>query len=134
MLLVLLIAALAIAWLNRAAIIEQVPALAGIAELVDGRPLSPTAGLEIPRDKITYTRDASRMTVAGIVQNRLDRERPVPKLKLTIKDDAGAVIMSKSFDAKAATVPAAGKVEYETRLDNLPPEAKLLMVEFDTPP
>jgi predicted Zn finger-like uncharacterized protein len=134
MLLVLLIAALALAWYNRAAIVEQIPALGGLVDMADPKPLGPTAGLDIPRDKIVYTREANRMTVSGIVQNRLDRERPVPKLKLTIKDEVGKVLLAKSFDAKDSKVPANGKVDYETDIDNLPPEAKLLTVEFDIAP
>jgi predicted Zn finger-like uncharacterized protein len=133
MLLVLLIGALVVAWYNRAAIVEQIPALAGLVEIFDQKPLAATAGLDIPRDKIVYNRDASRITVSGIVQNRLDRERPVPKLKLTIKDDAGKVLTSKSFDAKQATVPAMGKVDYETVVENLSPDARMLTVEFDSP-
>jgi len=133
MLLVLLIAALVVAWYNRAAIVEQIPALASVVEAFDPKPLSATTGLDIPRDKIVYNRDVNRMTVSGIVQNRLDRERPVPKLKLTIKDDAGKVLMAKSFEAKQATVPAMGKVDYETVVENLSPDARMLTVEFDTP-
>ncbi len=133
MLLVLLIAALVVAWYNRTAIVEQIPALAGIFDTIDTKPLSATSGLDIPRDKIVYNRDVNRMTVSGIVQNRLDRERPMPKLKLTIKDDAGKILVAKSFDAKQATIPANGKVDYETVVENLPTEARMLTVEFDTP-
>jgi hypothetical protein len=72
--------------------------------------------------------------VAGIVQNKLDRERPVPKLKLTIKDSTGKVLLAKGFEAKEAKVPANGKVDYEIKIDNLPADASLLSVEFDSPP
>jgi predicted Zn finger-like uncharacterized protein len=133
MLLVLLIAALVVAWYNRAAIVEQIPALGGIAGVFDQQPLSPTSGLDIPRDKITYNRDANGITVAGIVQNKLDRERPVPKLKLTIKDSAGKVLLAKGFDAKESKVPANGKIDFEIKIDNLPADASLLSVEFDSP-
>jgi predicted Zn finger-like uncharacterized protein len=132
MLLVLLIGALVVAWYNRVAIVQQVPALAGIFEGVQPPPpASPTDGLDIPRDKITFNRDGNVITVAGIVQNRTDRERPVPRLKLTIKDSGGKVLLAQSFEAKQATAPANGKVDYEIKIDNLPPEASLLSVEFD---
>ena len=101
--------------------------------LEDQQPLAPTAGLDIPRDKITYNRDANLITVAGIVQNKLDRERAVPKLKLTIKDSAGKVLLAKGFDAKESKVPANGKIDFEIKIDNLPTDASLLSVEFDTP-
>ncbi len=132
MLLALLIAALVVAWYNRAALVEQVPGLARVFDMIEPPPpVSPAGGLDIPRDKITYTRDGSVITVAGIVQNRTDRERPVPRLKLTIKDGTGKVLMAKSFDAKESKVAANGKVDYEIKIDNLPPEASLLNVEFD---
>lgn len=131
MLLVLLIGALVVAWYNRAAIVQQFPALAGLLEPAPTPPPSPTDGLDIPRDKITYNRDGNVITVAGIVQNRTDRERKAPRLKLTIKDSTNKVLLVQSFDTKQATVPANGKVDYEIKIDNLPAEASQLSVEFD---
>lgn len=131
LLVMLLIGALAVAWYNRDTLAQRIN---GLDSLIDGifgsGALSTGAVLEIPADKITFSRDGAALLVKGVIVNASDAERDVPPLELVLGAARGGTVATHAFTAKAPRVAAKGTVDYETRVENVPAAAETMTVRF----
>lgn len=135
LLMLLLIAALAVAWYNRDTLAKRIN---GLDSLIDGvfgaGTLTTGAVLEIPADKITFTRDGAALIVRGTIVNASNSERDVPPLELVLGAARGGTVATHGFTAKEARIAAKGTVEYETRVENVPATAETMTVRFARTP
>jgi predicted Zn finger-like uncharacterized protein len=135
LLVLLLIGALAVAWYNRDTLASRI---SGLDSLIDGifgpTALTTTAVLEIPSERISFTRQDAALVVKGVIVNASDIEREVPPLELVLSAARGGTVTTHPFTAKANRVPAKGTVEYEARVENVPPAAETMTVRFARKP
>lgn len=135
LLVLLLVAALAVAWYNRDTLASRIN---GLDSLIDGvfgpGSLGTSAVLEIPADRISFNRDGQALVVKGVIVNASDAERDVPPLELVLGAARGGTVGTHPFTAKQAKVPAKGTVEYETRVENVPAAAETMTVRFARKP
>jgi predicted Zn finger-like uncharacterized protein len=135
LLVLLLIGALAVGWYNRETLAKRIN---GLDSLIDGifgaNALGTGAVLEIPSDRISFTRDGAALVVKGIIQNGSDSERDVPPLELVLGAARGGTVGTHAFTAKAPRVAAKGSVDYETRVENVPAAAETMTVRFARTP
>lgn len=135
LLVLLLVAALAVAWYNRDTLAKRINGLDALIDGVFGAgTLSTGAVLDIPADKITFTRDGTALVVRGTIVNNSAAERDVPPLELVLGAARGGTVGTHGFTAKAARIPAKGTVEYETRVENVPAAAETMTVRFAKSP
>jgi predicted Zn finger-like uncharacterized protein len=131
LLLLLLIAALAVAWYNRETLAARI---SGLDSLIDGvfgpTALGTSAVLEIPSDRIVFSREGTALLVKGVIVNASDSERDVPPLELVLGTASRGTVATHAFTAKAPKVAAKGTVDYETRVENVPATAETMTVRF----
>ncbi|MGE0153412.1 MAG: DUF3426 domain-containing protein [Reyranellaceae bacterium] len=131
LLMLLLIGALAVAWYNRDTLAARVK---GLDSLIDGifgpGTLGTGAVLEIPPERIDFTREGTALVVKGIIVNASDTEREVPPLELILGAARGGTVGTHSFTAKSPRIAAKGTIEYETRIENVPAAAETMTVRF----
>jgi predicted Zn finger-like uncharacterized protein len=131
LLVLLLIGALAVAWYNRDTLVKRIDGLdALIGGVMGPDALSAAASLEIPRDRIEFSRDGSALVVRGVIVNSSDAERTVPGLELVLGAAGGEIVGTHGFSPKSARVPAKGTIDYETRVENVPAAAETMTVRF----
>ena len=93
-----------------------------------------TAGreLDIPQDTIQANIDGKAVVVTGVVVNRTDQARDVPRLKLIfLNADKTKELGNKVFTASAPRVDAKAAVKFEIRVEDVPAGTEQLSVTFD---
>lgn len=135
LLVLLLVAALAAAWYNRDMLASRIKGLDALIDGVFGAgTLGASAVLEIPSDRISFTRDGSALVVKGVIVNPSDSEREVPPLELVLAAARGGTVGTHAFTAKSPRIAPKGTVEYETRVENVPQAAETMTVRFASKP
>lgn len=135
LLLLLLVAALAFGWYNREMLASRISGLDALIDRVFGpNALGTSAVLEIPSDRINYTRDGAALVVKGVIVNASDSEREVPPLELVLGTAGRGTVATHAFTAKEPKIAAKGTVEYETRVENVPATAETMTVRFTRKP
>ena len=131
LLLLLLIGALAVAWYNRDTLASRI---SGLDSLIDGvfgpGALGTTAVLEIPRERITHSRDGAVLIVKGVILNASDAERDIPPLELELATARDETLSTHPFTASSKRIPAKGSADYEVRVENVPAAADKMVVRF----
>jgi len=131
LLVLLLVAALAVAWYNRDTLVKRIDGLDALIGGVFGpEALGTGAVLEIPRDRIEFSRDGTALIVKGVIVNGSASEREVPPLELVLGAANGETVGTHGFAAATARIPANGTVTYETRVENVPQAAETMTVRF----
>lgn len=72
------------------------------------------------------------LTVAGAAVNQGDAERPAPKIRVSLRDEAGAEVGVWSDDLPAESIKPGEKVEFTTRIVAPPVDTFRLAVTFET--
>ena len=135
LLVLLVVGALAAAWYHRDTLASRIQGLDSLISGVLGPDaLGSRAALEIPRDRIAFSRDGTALVVNGVIVNNSDSERDVPELQLVLGAASGETVATHGFSARAGRVPARGSVAYETRIENVPPAAETMTVRFARTP
>ena len=116
------------AYFGQAQIVAAVPAAAELyrmAGLQDEPPLG--EGLELRSVKSERRLiDGQRVVVIeGLVANVSGEARPVPQLRASVTDGAGAPVEEWTFSAKVSELPPGGVTEFETSTRNAPNEGSL---------
>ena len=70
------------------------------------------------------------LQVQGEVFNPTDSEVALPQLKVSLRDDAGKLLMDWSFDIDRATIRPGEVIPFKAEARNTPPAATRLAVDF----
>jgi predicted Zn finger-like uncharacterized protein len=136
LLLLLVIAGLvAGGWYFRNQIVEAVPELQQIYDLV-GVPLEadhPGVVLEDVTTQVASVEGDRVMTITGRVGNISDRAREVPLLVATVTDKTGAVLVEWRFDAGRTVLTPGEEIRFETRREAIPRGELSVRVDFVLP-
>ncbi|MGP1397784.1 MAG: DUF3426 domain-containing protein [Inquilinaceae bacterium] len=92
------------------------------------------AGLEL-RDldfELTSVADGTVLFVRGAVANGSGEERAVPRLRIIMSDEQGAVMESWTFDVGIERLPPGEQAEFETSLRN--PDPAIARLQIDVAP
>ncbi|MEX0760294.1 MAG: DUF3426 domain-containing protein [Tistlia sp.] len=136
LLLLLVVAGLVVGgWYYRNQIVEAVPELRQIYDLLDV-PLEtghPGVVLEDVTTQVNTVGDGRVMTITGRVGNVSDLPREVPMLVATVTDKTGAVLVEWRFDAGRTVLRPGEELEFETRREAIPRGELSVRVDFVLP-
>jgi len=97
-----------------------------------GQPQRAERELDIPQENIQAVADGKAVVVSGVVVNRTDQPRDLPKLKLIfLNADKTKELGSKVFSANAPRADAKAAVKFEIRVEDVPAGTEQLSVTFD---
>lgn len=131
---VVLIAVLGGGYFARDIVISMVPAAKGVYEMIGlGEKLG--AGLAIQDTKpVPGTQGGkSILTVKGVIANVSDKERPVPMIKVVLKDARENAVQTTIAAPLRNRLPAHKKMRFNITISDPSPLARRIEVEFAKP-
>ena len=128
----LVVLVLASAVIGRNEIVAVVPASASLYQKL-GLPVTVRLGLDF--ENVTSRRQAERgisiLVVEGEIVNNSGQTRNVPKVRITLLDDAGRQLQHQVFDAETATLAPGATTAFSGRVVNPADQARNFAVTFD---
>ncbi len=131
----LVIASLAGFIFLRGMIVEIVPSLAGVYDMVG---LGPALGDGLDIRQVKSSRSVNNgvdiLDVSGLIANVATEAKTVPSIKVSLFDASNAEVLSVVTSPANSTVKGSDRTRFRALLKNPPPTARRLEVTFTTDP
>lgn len=130
--LLLIIGTLAGAVLFRKEIVTAVPAAAPVFDMIGLGVEAVGEGLELRdvRSKVEKDGDVVILIVEGDIHNASQAARPIPRLKVTLKDRGGKDVYFWTFAVDTASIEPGQSIPFATRLPSPPDRAHSMATTF----
>ncbi|MHA1536158.1 MAG: DUF3426 domain-containing protein [Alphaproteobacteria bacterium] len=122
----------------RQLVVNRWPSATGIYEAVGISVIPPpsysfTFVKEKVETKFETIDGKSVLSVSGVITNKSSRARPVPHIRIYVRDKAKNLVQTWSFSIKKKTLKAGESAEFKTRIKNLAPGADKIEFQFRYP-